>query len=342
MSITQREIHDTFNALNKTAEYLESKWGDIETMLANKNRFIFVGCGSSYYTAKSIAAICAMRTGKATLALAAGDILLHAPRYKKAIAGATVVLISRSGHTSELIMALEALKTQDKTIATLALIAADDTPLGNKCDLALTTPWSFDESVCQTRCVTNFYFMGAYIFAKHTGDQATMDDLHHLLRTGAGYIDEAEKLAKEISELPWTHSVVLADAELEGLAEEGALVFKEICCIPSNYYHVLDVRHGPIVLIGEKTLVIAALGTESELEQNLLKDLAKKGAKVIAFSDKPQKIEGTTNTTLAHPLTQTAKGIPFILLCQLIGYEKSKKTGANPDTPKGLDPWIKI
>lgn len=33
------------------------------------------------------------------------------------------------------------------------------------------------------------------------------------------------------------------DAELCGICEEGALTFKEICQVDSNYYHLLDARH---------------------------------------------------------------------------------------------------
>ena len=37
------------------------------------------------------------------------------------------------------------------------------------------------------------------------------------------------------------------------IASEGALAFKEIARIPSISYHLLDVRHGPMVLIDDKT-----------------------------------------------------------------------------------------
>ena len=345
MALTYTEIHDTFNALEKTVNYLEEKWTDIEAFFKSKNRFIFVGCGSSYSNAKSFAMICKMSTGKSATALAAGDILLHKERYKKYIDGSAVVFISRSGRTSELILALDALKDIGCNISVASFICADDTPLGEKSDLILSTPWAFDESVCQTRCVTNAYFMAAYIASKLTENTSLTNELLMMIKEGPAYIKSAEALAEKLAEQPWTNAVILADAELEGIAEEGALVFKEVCQLPSSYHHVLDVRHGPMVLIGEKTLVIVALGTTDELELNILNDFKSKKAVIVAFSDvnDGSLTEGEINySDFGRKLSHISKGIPFIILCQLIAYYKSKKTGADPDNPTGLDPWISL
>jgi len=345
MALTYTEINDTFNALKKTALYLEKNWTDIEGFFRSKNRFVFVGCGSSYSNAKSFAMICKMSTGKSATALAAGDILLHKERYKKYMSESAVIFISRSGRTSELIMALDALKDIGCNTPVAAFVCADDTPLGEKSNLVLSTPWAFDESVCQTRCVTNAYFMAAYIASKLTENTTIINELLQIINEGPVYIKSAEALAKILAVQPWTHAVVLADAELEGIAEEGALVFKEVCQLPSSYHHVLDVRHGPMVLIGDKTLVIVALGTANELELNILGDLTSKGADVVAFSDVDTGYlneSGINYSCFGRELSHISKGIPFILLCQMIAYYKSKETGADPDKPTGLDPWISL
>jgi len=274
--------------------------------------------------------------------LAAGDILLHTERYKKCIDGAGVVFISRSGRTSELIKALDAMKSKGFNIKVASFVCADDTPLGERSDLVLSTPWAFDESVCQTRCVTNAYFMAAYIAAGLTNNTSVLHDLRLMITEGPVYTEKSESLAKEFATKPWTHAVILADAELEGLAEEGALVFKEVCQLPSSYHHILDVRHGPMVLIGKDTLVIVALGTACYLELNLLNDLKAKGADIIALSDVPVDADGITVSNFGQAISHIAKGIPLIILCQMIAYYKSKETGADPDKPTGLDAWISL
>jgi len=342
MAITHNEMRDTFNALEKTKNYIEEHWAIIEGFFKGKNRIVFIGCGSSYSNAKSYAMICNMYTDVPAVALAAGDLLLHAERYKNIIDGSALIFISRSGRTSELIIALDAVKAQGYNVTTASFISADDTPLGEKSDLVLSTPWAYDESVCQTRCVTNAYFMAAYIVAKITGNKSVLADLCLVIAEGPTFMDNAEALAIKQAVKPWTHAVVLADAELEGVAEEGALVFKEVCQLPSSYHHILDVRHGPMVLIGKETLVLTALGTSNELELNLIRDLKAKGADIIAFSDVFAELEGIRYSCFNRPLSHIAKGVPFIILCQMIAYYKSKETGADPDKPTGLDPWIAL
>ena len=349
MSITYKEMLETFNALEKTKNYLEVNWLKIEDFIKSVDRYVFVGCGSSYSNAKSFAMICSISTGVPALALAAGDILLHAKRYRKCIDGAAVVFISRSGRTSELIKAHGRLRDIGCSIMVASLVCADDTPLGDKSDLVLSTPWAFDESVCQTRCVTNAYFMAAYIAAKITNNTSVLFDLQSVITKGSAYLKKMEAFACELAGQPWKHAVILADAELEGIAEEGALVFKEVCRLPSSYHHLLDVRHGPMVLINNETLVLAALGTSCELEKALLYDLKVKGACVVAFSNiftvppaYTTDFDDIIHLSFDEPLSHIAKGIPFIVLCQMVAYYKSKETGADPDKPEGLDPWIAL
>ena len=55
-------------------------------------------------------------------------------------------------------------------------------------------------------------------------------------------------LAQEVAQEEWESVVVLADSELDGIASEAAIAFVEIPQVHANYYHVLDVRHGPMVL----------------------------------------------------------------------------------------------
>ena len=340
MSLTHEEIMATPDALRRTADYLEKEWEAIAQYLAGKERFVFLGSGSSYSLARSMSVMTYMHTGLPTTALSAGDLLLHAPRYEKILQGAAVVCISRSGQTSEMNMALDAIKGYGASPA--ALVCAGGTPLEERSELTLNMPWAFDNSVCQTRTVTNFYFAASYILAKKLCDQPLMDDLRHITDNCGKFLQDAEHIARQIADCHWTHCVVLADAELEGIADEGALAFKEICQLPSNYYHLLDSRHGPMVLFGKDTLLLAALGAKNELELNYLSDMKKKGPMIAAFSDTPADAQGAIAFAYGRELTQIALGLPFIMFTQLISYHKAAHTGADPDRPSGLSSWIEL
>jgi fructoselysine-6-P-deglycase FrlB-like protein len=342
MDITYGEIKSTGSALGQTMAQIDGQWDGIGNFIKKEKRFIFIGCGSSYLLAKSFASIGFMHTGKPTVALAAGDVMLHAKRYYGVFNGAAVVCISRSGKTSEILMALDAMKGLGCVFNAACLVCADNTPLEAKCGAVLSAPWAFDTSVCQTRCVTHFYFTAAYTAAKYA--QHPLTPYESVVKQCVPFLENVlEPLAKGLASRDWNHAVVLADAELDGLAEEGALAFKEICQLPSNYYHVLDVRHGPMVLINDKTLVIAAVG-DNPLELALLKDAAAKGAELAVLTDRDLGLSGgkTREVCFGCPLPPMAKGVPFIMLCQIIAYYKSKATGADPDKPTGLSPWISL
>ena len=341
MSLTYKEIMETPESLQKTANYIEQNWQAITQFLKGTERFVFLGCGSSFSLARSMAIMTYMQSGLPSIALSAGDLMLHASRYANALKGATVICISRSGKTSEMNMALDAIKKFNVHVA--ALICADNTPLEEYCELSLNMPWAFDNSVCQTRTVTNFYFVAAYILAKQLDDSILMEDLRHIVDNCRKFLIDSEKTAREIADKSWDHAVILADAELEGIADEGSLAFKEVCQLPSNYYHILDSRHGPMVLFNEQTLLIAALGTKDKFELKYLSDMREKGSVIVAFSDTAVNVpDGVTSLYYGRELSHIALGLPFILLCQLISYYKAAHTGADPDSPSGLSAWISL
>jgi len=148
-----------------------------------------------------------------------------------------------------------------------------------------------------------------------------------------------EQIAKE----PWDKAVVLADGISAGVATEGALAFQEISQLPGAQHHVLDVRHGPIVLVDEKTLVLVYLLPSGQSQQEaLIRDLQKKGAKVLVYSNLPREIPDAETISLGTDVGEAAGGIAFLNLCQLAAYEKSAETGSDPDAPTGLDAWIQV
>ena len=340
MSLTHNEIMGTAEALRQTSAYIEERWESVTRFLSERKCFVFLGSGSSFSLARSLSAMTFMHTGLPCCAVSAGDLLLHTPRYAKILNNASVICISRSGQTSEMNMALDAVKPYCDSFA--ALVCAADTPLEAHCGLTLRMPWAFDNSVCQTRTVTNFYFAGALILAKQLGDRTLIEDLTHITDNCSGFLERAAKPAYDIASRPWTHCVVLADAELEGIADEGALAFKEICQLPSNYYHILDSRHGPMVLFNERTLLLAALGGKDPLELDYLADMRGKGSLITAFSDMPIEMQGIESISYGRRLSHIALGLPFIMLCQLISFHKAAHTGADPDRPSGLSSWISL
>lgn len=342
MSNIFREIHTQYDALNQTRRFVDEQIGKIADLVASAP-LAFIGSGSSYAIARSAALMARLRLGNPAIAIAAGDLLLHMDTYRPALEGCTLVALSRSGETSEMVRSIDAMRGAGIRFQVMGVSCTAFSTLSGQSDLSLEMPWAFDESVCQTRTVSCLFFFCAYMIAKLGGDGVLIRDLIKAVEGGPEYMRRVEPVLEKVARLPWTHAVVLGDAELGGLCDEGALAFKEICQLPSNYYHLLDVRHGPMVLVGPETLVIAVLSAnDNELEINLVRDMQKKGATVVAYSDLPLSLPGVVCVGFGEALLPPARGVPVIAVCQLISYHKSFLTGANPDAPDGLSPWIKL
>jgi len=345
MSLTYQEIISQYDALKKTYELFRKHAEELKTFVNSENFSLiaYVGCGSSYSIASGMAVTTQTKLAKPSLSIAGGDLMLHHDRYKKILDGALIVAVSRSGSTSEVLKSINALKNDGCRFKLLTFSAVENSKLSQISDFVFDMPWAFDQSVCQTRTVTNFYLCGALFAAILDDDQGLLSELKAVIDNGENYLHLFEPVFKEVAGRKWGHGVVLGDAELCGICEEGALTFKEICQVDSNYYHLLDARHGPMVMIKSDTLVIAVVDDpKNTYERGMIEDIVKKQAVVVVYSDIPCDLEGIINICYGKSLNPISRGIPFILIPQLINYYKSAFTGADPDKPEGLDPWIKL
>lgn len=344
MSLAYKEIHETFDSLARIKDLINGAEQQriIDLIRNNKQHIIYVGCGSSYSLSKSLARITRMHANNPSFAVAGGDLLLHAQSYAKLVQGAIVVFVSRSGSTSELMLADKALKTLGCGYTAVSIVCKTGSDLKKISEYCIEMPWAFDNSICQTRTVTSMFYAVSLIIALASNDGQLEKSLDAVLMNGLEYMSSIEGKIKEIANKNWTKVAVLADAQISGIGEEAALAYKEICQLPSNFYNVLDSRHGPMVLFNDKTLVCIALSNPAtEYERALVSDVIKKGCEVVVYAD-TDNIEGANCINFGQHLEHTARGIPFILLNQLLSCYKAEYTGVNPDEPSGLTAWIEL
>lgn len=345
MSTTYEEILMEQASLRASAQYIAEKAEDFCALLEEPGlkRLIFVGCGSSYMLASGAAATAGMHLDIPAAAVAGGDLMLHLPRYQAMMEGSLVVALSRSGSTSEVVRSLEAARAAGVSFKLAAVSCVDDSPLSKMADLALDMPWAFDRSVCQTRTVSCLYLAALLLIARAAKDEALERSALDAVEGLEDFRLRVEPQIREVAAKAWTNGCVLGDAELAGAADEAALTFKEICQLPSNYYHLLDVRHGPIVVLNQTSAVIVAMSDENDpYERALIEDVKAHGCHVIVCSDEDAHIDGVVNVTFGRKLTQAARGLPLLLTAQLLTVHKAETIGVDPDKPGTLDAWIKL
>ena len=302
----------------------------------------YIGSGSGYTLCRSAEMSAKIRLNLPANALAAGDLMLNFSHYTKLLKDTVIVAPSRSGSTSEVILAVKKAK-EELGVPCISICAVANSELSKIADLNLEIPWAFDESVCQTRTVTNLYTANLMLIGIMADDDVMMEEIKKAIESGNGYMDEYKETLQRISVgNTWSKVVVLADSELQGIAAEGAVAFKEIPQVMSNFYHILDVRHGPMVLIDKDTLVIIATSPYGiSYQQDLICDLKKRGALVVTVGAE-EAIDSDYHITLPECKNYAVYGIPFIFVPQAIGFYKAVQKGINPDLPNGLDPWIKL
>ena len=346
MYLTEKEIFNQYEALKETYRYLVDEKDEIVSFKESVSfsSITYIGSGSSYTLCQSAAVSTQLHLGMPAYALAAGDLMLNFEQYRNIIKDTLLVAPSRSGSTSEVVESIKKAKKEYNSPC-IAISARKGSILGGLVDYSLELPWIFDESVCQTRTVTNLYTVNLFLIGAMAGDKNLLDEIANAVENGEDFLAKyTDKLTEIGSQGEWSKVVILADGELSGIAGEAAIAFKEIPQLMSNYYHVLDVRHGPMVLIDKDTLVIMAVSQGGlSYQQDLVDDIKEKGAKIITVGDQ-QEDEFSSDLHVQLPQYQYfgVVGIPFIFIPQVIAYNKALKLNINPDLPTGLDPWIEL
>ncbi|PKM49997.1 MAG: hypothetical protein CVV02_13525 [Firmicutes bacterium HGW-Firmicutes-7] len=342
-SQTYKEIKDQYNRLEQTQKHLNESNMEIIEKYKKYGTIIYVGCGSSYCIAKSLSVATVMKLGKESFAISGGDLMQRIAEYRDALNNSLVVAISRSGATSEILLAFENLRKENINYETLSFSCRENQELARLSDYAIEMPWAFDKSVCQTSSVTNLYFAGMNLIARAAANDEMLESLSQLIISGNEFLSKTEETLAKIAGLDWDHGVILGDSEAAGICEEGALAFKEICQLPSNHYNLLDSRHGPIVMINAKTLVVMIISNiNNDFELNLIEDLKKKKCTIVTVSGEALEISGTININVGFTLPYAVLGIPFINVVQMITSYKAELLNTDPDMPEGLDPWITL
>jgi len=346
MNLTYKEIKGQYDALKKTEKYINDKKAEIESFFERiqAKSFVFIGSGSSYYLSQSAEMIVKTEMGIPASSMAAGDVMVNYQSYRNIFSGSIVVVISRSGNTTEVINTINTIK-KEMNVPVFGITCVEDSDLNKIADFTLNMPWAFDESVCQTGTITNLYAAIALIVSVLSKNKNISDNIGKAVENGNKFLSDHEDEFKSIGYEHWDSAVVLADGKITGIATEAALAFNEIAKVHSNYYHLLDARHGPAVLFDQNTLVIAAISKGNiNYQISLIRDFVSKGCKVVVCKDDSVKdIDNVRlNVTYGAELDDISAGIPFVNVSQMISYYKAEQKALNPDKPEGLDAWIKL
>ena len=205
-------------------------------------RVALIGCGTSYYIAQAVAGIRELYAVGETDAFVASE-MPSTRHYDR------VVAISRSGTTTEVVRALDALPAGTPS---LAISAVPDTPVVQAAGEAVLLEVADESSIVQTRFATTVLAL----MRAHLGD----DIGPAIAETEAAL---SQPLPVEPSE--FEQFVFLGRGWSVGLAFEAALKFREAGGAWAEAYPAMEYRHGPISVAGPSTLVWFLAGADDDL-----------------------------------------------------------------------------
>jgi fructoselysine-6-P-deglycase FrlB-like protein len=195
-------------------------------------RLAMVGCGTSLYMARAVAALREAGGYGETDAFPASEFP-DGRGYDR------VVVLTRSGTTTEVLRVLERL---NGAAPTLVVTADPASPAAALAGSTVALDFADERSVVQTRFATSTLAL----FRAHLGE-----DLAPVIAAGERALTESLPEAGEGA----GHIVFLGRGWTVGIAEEAALKLKEGARAYTEAYPLMEYRHGPISLAGPGSLV---------------------------------------------------------------------------------------
>jgi fructoselysine-6-P-deglycase FrlB-like protein len=199
---------------------------------AHGERVAVAGCGTSWFMAQSYAAAREASGHGETDAFAASEMPLGR-RYDR------VLVLSRSGTTTEILQLLARLRG---TVPTVAITAGAGTPVAQAADEVINLGFADEESVVQTRFATTELTLLRAHLGQDPGPAA--DGAERVL---ASPLPPEMLAARQFTFLGtgWTY----------GLANEAALKLREAAGLWTEAYPAMEYRHGPVAVTGEGSIV---------------------------------------------------------------------------------------
>lgn len=299
-------------------------------------RWLFIGCGTSYHLAQaaeqSFRALLNVEVG----ALPASEVLL-APDMSVA-AGSNVfpVLISRSGHTSEVLQVGELLHRRGMDFLA---ITCDANELGRISPRTLRLPVS-EESVVMTSSFTSMLMALEYMGARFAGDGGFVGALHMLPDALTGLLPRYGEQVEQFAEKAITDAAFLAQGPLYPIARETALKVMESSSSFAQFFHTLEFRHGPKSIVSEGVLVGALLSEKGYAEElAVLLEMRELGGRTLAIANRmspeaARTVELAIELGLAVP--ELARLVVYLVWGQLLGVHLGLRKGLDPDSPRHL------
>ena len=305
-----------------------------------RSPWLFVGCGSSYYLSRLIAALWTKQFYIPATGVPASELLFAPEETLRRIGAEQIVLMSRSGETTEVLRAAELLQ-RHKTVQTLGVTCNPDSPLEKLCTHTFKLSWADEKSTVMTRSFTAILLAFQRLALQFIGDNQLSAALDQLPAKGQIWLDaQAQKIRDFASKRKFADYIFLGQGAHYWLAQEAGLKITEMSASYAQVYHSLEFRHGPRSIAGPETLITIFMSdAAAEAETVLARELKELGAAICVITNRATpELKKHTDLLIELELDgpEFARYAVTAIPAHLLGMAVGLRKGLNPDAPPNL------
>ncbi len=302
--------------------------------------YLFIGCGSSYYIAQAAATSWELITRTSARAIPASELLLFPDLILKKGVVYRPVLISRSGHSSEVVRAARYLERERK-ISTLAISCSKNHPLGEIAKTTIRVLPADEESVVMTRSFSSMLLTLQLLAAQTANRKDISKGLRRMPDLVQAIIQSLNaRLEEFVQARAFADYVFLAQGPLFPIASEGQLKITEMSCSYAQAFHTLEFRHGPKAIAGPDTLISFLLSESGyDAEREVVEEIKSLGAPTLVIANKADAVTRKCADFLVEfefDVPECARLAGYLIPCQLLGFYLGIKKGYDIDNPRNL------
>ena len=302
--------------------------------------WVFVGCGTSFYIAQTASFLFTEIAGIRSSAVPASEVIMFPENVFQRGNHYLMVPISRSGTTTEIVLAARKAR-QQLNIPTLAVSCTPDSKMSVESDLTLSFPFEEEKSVVMTSSFTTQLLSILHLAVSYVEREDLQKQLSAIPEASTHMMRNSESLIEKISNNPLLKDFVfLGQGPFYGLANEAALKMQEMSISSSQSFHSLEYRHGPMSTATEYSLITLLVSHEGESYQiQLAREMKKLGASILILhgSGDPSISQAADYDIGVNPdFGDLLNSFQYLPVLQLLGYYRALAKNINPDMPKNL------
>ena len=340
-----KAVRDTLNSVLKDDRIDLSEVGLTDEEIKKISQIYIVACGSAYHVGMAAQYVIEDLTRIPVRVELASEF-----RYRNPILDpeGLVVIVSQSGETADSLAALRLCK--ERGVKTLGIVNVVGSSIAREADNVFYTLAGPEISVATTKaysCQLVAAYLLALQFSKARGE-ITEERFRQLTDEINTIPEKIERILEDKERLQWFASKVvnIKDAFFIGrgidyaIGMEGSLKLKEISYIHSEAYAAGELKHGPISLIEDGTIVFCVV-TQSALYEKTISNMVEvksRGAKLFGLTTYGNyAMEDVADFTVYIPRIENLfAGSLSVIPLQLLSYYVSVGKGFDVDKPRNL------